>query len=408
MPALSVPRTCRLWIALAGAVAIPVSTHAQNPPPDSREAELVAQQAEKAEHLHPYVPDRAEAFVTTAEEKFLGGRTKWHPFFDSAYAGGGLTGGAGYLMHLGGYSSLDVRGSITISGYKRLEAEFRAPRLFNRRGVLSIIGGWRQATQVGFYGIGTGNTSKDDRANYEFRQPYAGVTLNFSPVRRGFVLTGGLDASRWTEDSGGGTFPSVDEVYTSGTLPGLGASPAYLHTHGTVAFDWRDSTGYVKRGGYYGVTVHDYADTGDAYGFREIDYDAVQHIPILREAWVLSLHARAETTYTSDGETVPFFMMPSLGGGSSLRGFASWRFRDRNSLLLSADWRVLVNRFTDLALFYDAGKVTARPADLDLDHLKSDYGIGLRFHGAESTPLRIDIARSNEGLALVFAASAAF
>lgn len=32
-------------------------------------------------------------------------------------------------------------------------------------------------------------------------------------------------------------------------------------------------------------------------------------------------------------------MLPSVGGGSSLRGFASWRFRDRNSLLLQAEWR---------------------------------------------------------------------
>ena len=42
-------------------------------------------------------------------------------------------------------------------------------------------------------------------------------------------------------------------------------------------------------------------------------------------------------------------MMPSLGGGSSLRGYASWRFRDMNSLLLQAEWRVLVNSFFDMA-----------------------------------------------------------
>ena len=54
-------------------------------------------------------------------------------------------------------------------------------------------------------------------------------------------------------------------------------------------------------------------------------------------------------------------MLPALGGGSSLRGFASWRFRDRHSLLLQAEWRVLVNSFFDMAIFSDAGKVTAQP-----------------------------------------------
>jgi outer membrane protein assembly factor BamA len=115
-----------------------------------------------------------------------------------------------------------------------------------------------------------------------------------------------------------------------------------------------------------------------------------------------------ETTYTSDGDVVPFFMLPSLGGGSSLRGFASWRFRNRNALLLSADWRLMTNQFLDVALFLDGGKVVPSTADLDLTHLKTDYGVGLRLHGPITTPLRIEIARSNEGLHLVFSAAAAF
>ena len=101
-------------------------------------------------------------------------------------------------------------------------------------------------------------------------------------------------------------------------------------------------------------------------------------------------------------------MLPALGGGSSLRGFASWRFRDRHSLLLSADWRVLANHFLDIAVFYDAGKVVATTSELDLEGLKSDYGLGFRVHGPMSTPLRIDVAKSNEGLQLVFSAKAAF
>ena len=69
------------------------------------------------------------------------------------------------------YNTMDLRGSYTPAGYKLVETEFVAPRLFDRRGVLSVIGGWREATQVGFYGTGTGNTSSDDRANYSFQQP---------------------------------------------------------------------------------------------------------------------------------------------------------------------------------------------------------------------------------------------
>jgi hemolysin activation/secretion protein len=101
-------------------------------------------------------------------------------------------------------------------------------------------------------------------------------------------------------------------------------------------------------------------------------------------------------------------MLPALGGGSSLRGFTSWRFRDKHSLLLQAEWRVLANRFLDMAVFYDAGKVMARRAEISLDGLKDDFGLGFRLHGLAATPLRIELAKSNEGLALVFSSKAAF
>jgi outer membrane translocation and assembly module TamA len=108
------------------------------------------------------------------------------------------------------------------------------------------------------------------------------------------------------------------------------------------------------------------------------------------------------------GEQIPFFMLPSVGGGSSLRGYTSWRFRDRNSMELQAEWRVMVNRYIDTALFYDAGTVAAKTGDLNFDDLKHDYGLGVRFHGPTATPLRVDFATGGEGFHVVFSASPIF
>ena len=384
----------------------------------TRAAEIAAQQAQKAQNPPPYKENKVEQFLNEFEESFVRGQVSWHPWFESAYAGGSFTLGAGWAKHVSPYNVIDFRGSYTILGYKRLEAEFLAPRIFDRHGSFSVIGGWREATEVGFYGFGTGNTSKDDRANYSFSQPYLQAVLDYWPTRRFLVLTAGLEYTQW-DQSDSDKDPSVEEVYTPETLPGLNASPTYLHTHGRVGFDWRrgqsteipelgGAAGYARSGGYYGVTVHSFADQDDDYSFRQVDYEAIQHLPILRDAWVLSLHGRVQTTYDVDDQIIPFFMMPALGGGSSLRGFSSWRFRDRHSLLLTAEWRVLVNRFLDMALFYDAGKVTARRSDLDFDSLKSDFGLGFRLHGPAVTPLRIELAKSNEGLQIVFSAKAAF
>ena len=394
-----------IMLVLCGGAA---AVAAQDKEPTTRGEAIEQEKDKKSTELKPYEPNKVEEWIDRAEDLMLSGRLHWHPFFQNAYAGGGFTLGAGYMRHVSPYNLLDVRGSITFSGYKRIEAEFIAPRLFSRRGRLSAIGGWREATQVGFYGFGTGSTSSDDRANYSFKQPYAGATLDFWPTRRLLMLRGGVDVSQWDQGPGSGTAPSVEEVYTPETLPGLGSSPTYVHSHGTLALDSRLSPGYARRGSFLGVTVHDFADTDSQFGFNQVDYEGIQHIPLLRETWVLSLRGRVQTTHTKSDQEIPFFMLPALGGGSSLRGFASWRFRDRNSLLLQAEWRVMVNRFFETAVFFDTGKVTEQTGDLDFNGLKDDYGIGMRLHGPLATPLRIDFAKSNEGLQIVFGASAVF
>jgi outer membrane translocation and assembly module TamA len=85
-----------------------------------------------------------------------------------------------------------------------------------------------------------------------------------------------------------------------------------------------------------------------------------------------------------------------------LRGFSSYRFRDRHSLLFTAEYRWYVQEFVDMAIFYDAGKVTSHRSQLDFDGLKSSVGAGIRFHGPETTAVRLEVAHSQEGWRLIF------
>ena len=409
----------RLFATFALLVASAASAAAQAPPsvePEggqaapagTRQAAIEQEQAAKVPNLQPYKPNKVEAYFERFDAVLAGGTPRWHPFFESAYSGGGFTLGVGKISYLGAYNYIDLRGSYTITGYKRVEAEFVAPRLFNRRGHLSVLGGWRDATQVGFYGIGT-DTSVDDRSNYRFKQPYGSALLTVFPTRKVLMLRGGVEYSRWNQEPGEGSSPSVETVYTPATLPGLGAEVTYLHTQGTVGLDGRTSPGYSRRGAFLGATLHDYNDRDKAFGFQMAEYEAIAHLPILRETWVLSFHGRVQTAFDKDNQDTPFFMLPALGGGSSLRGYSSWRFRDKNSLLLQAEWRIMVNRYLDMAFFYDAGKVAARTSDLDFDGLKDDYGFGLRFHGPFATPLRVELAHSRESsIRFIFSAGPSF
>ena len=205
-------------IAFSGAAA---AARAQ----DSREAEIAQAKAEKAKVLHPYVPTKAEDLLDRAEELLLTGGLHWHPFFDSAYAGGGFTLGAGYRRYVSSYNTVDLRGSITFSGYKRSKPSSWRRACSIAAASLSVIGGWREATQVGFYGIGTAPTSQDDRANYSFTQPYASGHARGLADAQAVRLGGGLEDSQWEQGPGGGRDPSVEEVYTPATLPGPRGQP---------------------------------------------------------------------------------------------------------------------------------------------------------------------------------------
>jgi len=378
---------------------------AQDPP--SRERAIEEAEQAKFEALKPAAPGKAEAYVARISDMFLSGQMHWHAFWQNAYSGGGFTVGAGYTRYVSSYNWIDVRGSITPSGYKRLEAQFFAPDLFKRRGTLSVLGGWREATQVNFFGIGA-TTPQENKTNYGFTQPYLGATLEVFPTRKLFMVRGDVEVSQWNQGAASGSVTSVEQVYTPQTLPGLGASPVYLHTQATIGIDSRPARGYTRRGGFYGVTVHDYTDNDNLYGFNQVDYTALQHIPILRETWVLAFRAFAQTTYDKSGQTIPFFMMPSFSGGSDLRAYASWRLRDLNSLLLQGEWRANINRFLEMALFYDTGTVAPTPGDLWHTSSKADYGLGFRFHGPITTPLRIEVAKGSEGFVLNFSASQVF
>jgi len=394
-------------LGLAHAAGARAQQGQDSPEAPSRAALIEQAEQAKLDALAPAAPGKAEAYVARISDTFLSGQMHWHAFWQNAYSGGGFTVGAGYLRHVSRVQLIDARFSVTPSGYKRIEAEFLAPELFARRGNLSVLGGWREATQVNFFGVGKGTTT-EDLTNYGFTRPYLSANLEVFPTRNLFVVGGGIEVSQWNQGSGSGSSPSVEQKYTPDTLPGLGASPVYLHSQATVGIDSRPARGYTRRGGFYGVTFHDYTDADEVYGFREVDYTAIQHFPILREAWVLAFRAYAQTTYDKSGQQVPFFMMPSFSGGSDLRAYASWRLRDLNSLLLQGEWRANINRFLEMALFYDAGTVAARRGDLSLHGMKTDYGIGFRFHGPLTTPLRIELAKGSEGFVLNFSASQVF
>ena len=369
--------------------------------------EIIAQmQTVKAKNLHPYVPTKAERIFLSVKKVLIDEPSGLYPLFGSVYGGGGFAVGGGYRQYYGDSTYWDAKGLWSIRNYKLAEISTNSLGHAQDRIDLHADFGWRDATQVAYYGLGMA-TSAEDRANFRFKKTYGGASLKARPIR--WVKFGGaISYEDYNLNKGLGARPSIEQLYTAQTAPALGTSPAYIHSMGSAGFDWRPAAGYARRGGMYEIRYHNFNDRKDTNSFDRLDAEVVQHVPILRENWVISLRGLASTTLDGSN-TVPFFLLPSLGSSDTLRVYSAWRFRDRHSVLLQGEFRWIPNRMgLDMAMFFDAGKVTPSRSTLNLKRLKKDTGIEVRFHGPAATPLRLGVGHGTEGWHLVFGGSAAF
>ncbi len=87
---------------------------------------------------------------------------------------------------------------------------------------------------------------------------------------------------------------------------------------------------------------------------------------------------------------MPFYLQPTIGGARSLRGYRSFRYRDRSALLLQTEYRWRINDLVTGALFYDAGAV-ARTFD-DFGRFERNYGVSLRAGVDLGAVFRMDLA----------------
>lgn len=366
----------------------------------SREEENARKQAEKAKNVEPYRPNRFERRLLEIEQ--AGGLNIQRGLFvafGDIKSGSGIALGPAYGKIFDNGTTVIAKGVYSIRSFKLLQVgAFSAP-LARGRLLLSGRARWQDAPTVPVYALG----QQASRTRTDYAETMTEVSGQMSLQALRFVRFGagtGFEAYE-TEATDS---PLVGPVaFTPQTLPGLAADPRYLHSFALAAIDSRDSLGYSRRGSLLQATLHDYRQQNDGpYSFRRVDAIAQQLIPILHGNWVIDLSLRASTTSADEGETVPFFLTPRLGGGRGLRGFPSYRFRDRHSLLFTGEYRWYVQEYLDMAVYYEAGKVASRRSDLDLDGLKSDVGIGIRFHTPRAVVLRFELARSNEALRFIF------
>jgi AAA family ATP:ADP antiporter len=350
----------------------------------TREGELAAKQAEKAANLHPYEARGLERQLERIDAMLVS-KKPLYPFIGSAFEGGGIALGPAYRARFGDSGRFDAHAAVSLKQVKVADARATLPALAGGRVNLELRARWQDAPDVAFYGLGN-DTLPAERRGLEYRATTAGLSTRVQLARM-LAAGGGVDAIDMQSDV---------------------VRPAYLNTRLFAEIDTRTAARYTRSGSLYRVEWSDYHQINQgASSFGRVDAEVQHYVPVLRGNWVIALRALASATTTAGGDAVPVVLMPSLGGSHALRGYPAWRFRDRNRLLLTGEYRWTAGPFVDMALFLDAGKVASRVKGLDFDDLKKSYGIGLTLHTLTSTITRIELARTGEGnsLALSFGPS---
>ncbi len=313
----------------------------------------------------------------------------WYVDYGKMIPGAGwLSVGPGYRKGFGEDAMLvDSSAGLSWNGYRTAQARIALPRFANSRLALGTQVRWVEFGQIDYWGVGP-DTAETAKTQF-------GIEATHVAAHAKLRLTRWLDVD--TEI--GMLWPSLEE----GPLARSAATsqPTFMPAQISIGVDTRNFREHPTKGVLLraaGAHFED-RDTGD-FTHRRYEAEAAGFVPLAGERIVLALRGWAVTTPRDDSASVPFYMLPSLGGSNSLRSYADYRFHDRNMLLANAELRLAMMTHVDLAFFADAGNVAPRFQELDLD--KQSFGAGLRFHTRRQTLARVDVANGREGWRALF------
>jgi len=313
--------------------------------------------------------------------------------FGGSGEGAGLGGGVTYTFSPGEGQRLQLLGLGTFKQYQELGLQWTS-----RTPIGSLIGesSYQWRPEENFYGLGH-NSPRDKHSMFALRQTWAGLRWECQ-VKDRRVRWGALYRTAWLSalPSGNSLYSSPDVFFSGltgyGTQARLGSAGIYFDADG------------IRREYQFGGAAHFGASYQHGYGNSRLRYFSYEtqlegRLPVSRESSAFVGQANFELNRERhDSDPIPFYLLPHIGGSSTLRGFALDRFYGRNVALLSLEYRYRVHPFLQAIPFFDEGQIFDRTEDLAWLNWHRNYGMGFRFRSATgATVLRLDYGRSSEG-----------
>jgi hypothetical protein len=269
---------------------------------------------------------------------------------------------------------------------------------------------------VTYFGLGQGS-AKTAESWFGMRETVVGANA-VVPV------PGSLNLSLFGEANGrftairgdyGESNPSIGQLYTESTAPGLLQQPAYTQFGEGIQLSPTLANGHVQFN--YSLAFQEWIAGSSGGSFQRFKADLSHVFPLYSGMRSLSprefngpdsckqdVNAKAcppitrnlegsfglEFMYTasfvSAGSSVPFYLDPTIGGSdingtTLLPSYADYRFRGPDLMLFRASFEHSIYKWPVGAKFMvDEGRVGMTTGDLGFDHLAHSYAAGLTVH----------------------------
>ncbi len=160
-------------------------------------------------------------------------------------------------------------------------------------------------------------------------------------------------------------------------------------------YDTRDTLYYPHKGIFFKASAAHYEPAlGSTARMTHLQADLRQFIPLPKDI-IFAWQFKTEWALSDEEETIPFQILPTLGGQDLVRGVRRNMFRDNVMMALQAEFRFPIWNFLRLHAFAGIGDV------YNTDHWnwatpKIGYGLGLRIGINDAhINIRLDVARNN-------------
>jgi hypothetical protein len=319
----------------------------------------------------------------------------WAVAFGGIKQGSAIALGPAFSNKFENGSYVQLKAVYSLKQFKLFQARFDTPRFWGDRAIFINRVRWQDGPELSLYRLGMGSANL--RADYAERKTEVStqVRARLSPH---VTLGAGFGVERFSTRAGDVTVDDEDVLPVFPEAPGLNTHPWFLHGLFGIGYDTRTSPDYSRTGHVVAAALHLYQDTKDNQGgFQMYEFGAQQLVPLFGEHSVLDLSGRTWLTDSDGLRSIPFYLMPTLGGGDFLRAFPTYRFRDREAWYVKAEYRWAVHKMADVAGFYEAGQVASALDQFNLNDKAPSVGLGIRVHSKKANLFRADLAHGREG-----------